>query len=196
MTKPSTTKGRRKARATRRKTASKAAAEMSGGIHRKTMSNVAPKKTRTGAPAGPVMYIAQFEQFRDSRVPESMCALTESGVAQTRELYERSKNVVQAILESWHKSFDAAGQGAVAVNRKIFDIAERNISSSFDLAKDLAGAKNLAEAIELQTTYWRKQLGQWRAQAEEMRALSTEITANVAQPMKAQVTRPAVVRRS
>jgi hypothetical protein len=72
-----------------------------------------------------------------------MSGLTESGVAQTRELYERSKNAVQTMLESWHKSFGAAGQGAVAVNRKIFDIAERNISSSFDLAKDLAGAKNL-----------------------------------------------------
>ena len=36
-------------------------------------------------------------------------------------------------------------QGAVALNRKIIDIAQRNINSSFDLAKSLAGAKNLAE---------------------------------------------------
>jgi hypothetical protein len=33
-------------------------------------------------------------------------------------------------------------QGAVALNRKIIDIAQRNINSSFDLAKSLAGAKN------------------------------------------------------
>jgi hypothetical protein len=189
MTKASTKKGRRKAHATRRKTVSKAAAEMSSGIHRKTMPRVAPKKAQTATKAAPAMYIAQFEKFRDSQVPHSMRALTESGVAQTRELYERSKDAVQAILESWHKSFGAVGQGAVAVNRKVFDIAERNIRSSFDLAKDLAGAKNFAEAMELQTTYWRKQLGQWRAQAEEMRALSTKITANVADPMKVQVTR-------
>ena len=122
-------------------------------------------------------------------MPDSMRALTESGVAQTRELYERSKNAVQAMLESWHDSFGAAGRGAVAVNRKVFDIAERNIGSSFDLAKDLAGAKNLAEAIELQTTYWRKQLGQWRTQAEEMRALSTKLTSNIAEPLKSQMTR-------
>jgi hypothetical protein len=49
--------------------------------------------------------------------------------------------------------FDAANQGAVALNRKFIDIAQRNINSSFDLAKSLAGAKNLAEAMELQSTY-------------------------------------------
>lgn len=186
MTKPSTAKrGRKKAHATKRKIA-KSAAETKSGTHRKTASKVAPQKTQMTAKAGPAVYLSQFEEFRDNQVPDSMRALTESGVAQTRELYERSKNVVQSVLESWHKSFGAAGQGAVAVNRKIFDIAERNISSSFDLVKDLAGAKNFAEAMELQTTYWRKQLDQWRAQAEEVRTLSTKITANVAEPMKAQ----------
>jgi hypothetical protein len=189
MTKPSTTKGRRKARITRRNTSSKAAAEKTGGIHRKTAAKVAPQKTQTAVKAEPAMHTSQFEELRDSQVPHSMRALTENGVAQTRELYERSKNALQAMLESWHKVFGAAGQGAFAVNRKVFDIAECNISSSFDLAKDLAGAKNFADAMELQTTYWRKQLGQWRVQAEEMRALSTKITANVAEPMKAQVTR-------
>ena len=189
MTKPTTKRGTRKARAARRKIVAKAAAEMSIGTHRKTTSKVAPQKTQMAPKAGPAMYISQFEEFRDSQVPPSMRALTETGVAQTRELYERSKDAVQAMLDSWHKSFGAAGQGAVALNRKVFDIAERNISSSFDLARDLAGAKNFAEAMELQTTYWRKQLGQWSAQAEELRALSTKITADLAEPMKTQAAR-------
>jgi hypothetical protein len=34
----------------------------------------------------------------------------------------------------------------------------------------LAGAKNLAEAMELQGAYWRKQFGALSAQAEGMRA--------------------------
>lgn len=62
-----------------------------------------------------------------------------------RETYERSKDALENVMQSWEKSFDAAGQGAVALNRKIIDIAQRNINSSFDLAKSLAGAKNLAE---------------------------------------------------
>jgi hypothetical protein len=44
-----------------------------------------------------------------------------------------------------------AEPNAVALNRKILDIAQRNMSSGFDLAKSLAGAKNLADFVELQT---------------------------------------------
>ena len=79
----------------------------------------------------------------------------------------------------------------MALNRKIIDIAQRNINSGFDLAKSLAGTKNLAEATELQATYWRKQVGALTAQAEEVRTLSTQVTADVAEPIKAQVTRGA-----
>ena len=93
------------------------------------------------------------------------------------------------MLESWERSFDAAGQGAVALNRKVIDIAQRNINSGFDLAKSLAGAKNLAEAMELQAAHWRKQLDALAAQAEEVRTLSAKVTADAAEPIKAQLTR-------
>jgi hypothetical protein len=69
---------------------------------------------------------------------------------------------------------DAAGQGAVAFNRKIIDIAQRNVNSGFDLAKSLAGAKNRSDMVELQAAYWQKLLGTLASQAEEVRALSTE----------------------
>jgi phasin len=101
-----------------------------------------------------------------------------------RETYERVKDALEAVFESWERSFDAANQGAVALNRKVIDIAQRNINSSFDLAKSLAGAKNLAEAMELQSTYWRKQLDTLTAQAEEVRTLSTRVAADAAEPMK------------
>jgi phasin len=201
MTRSSSKRGTRKAHATRRKIAPKPAAEKDSGTRRKITPKVAAQKTRVthsktaskvAAETERAIYrktAAQFEAFRDNQVPHSMRALAESGVAQTRELYERSKNAVEAVLESWQKSFGAAGQGAIALNRKIFDIAERNINTGFDLATDLAGAKNFAEVMELQTSYWRKQLDQLRAQAEEVRTLSTKIAGNVAEPMKAQVTR-------
>jgi hypothetical protein len=156
-----------KAHSTYRKTAPKAAAEKARGTYRKTA--------------------AQFEEFaRDTQMPESVRALAEKSVAQTRELYEHS---IEAIFESWERFVVAAGQGAVALNRKAIDIARRNINAGFGLAESLAGAKNLAEAMELQAAYWRHQLGELAAQAGEMRTLSTRVTADVAAPIKAQVTR-------
>jgi phasin len=131
-----------------------------------------------------------FEDFAsDTEMREAVRAFAEKNITQTREVYERSKDALDAVLRSWESSFDAAGQGAVALNRKVIDIAQRNINSGFDLVKSLAAAKNLAEAMELQATYWRKQLGALTSQAEEMRALSTKVTASTAEPIKAQVQR-------
>jgi phasin len=133
---------------------------------------------------------AQLEDLAgDTQVPEAMRALAEKNIAQTREIYERSKDALDAVLESWERSFDAVGQGAVALNRKFIDIAQRNINSGFDLAKNLASAKNLAEAMEMQAEYWKKQLGTLQSQAEEMRTLSSKVTADATEPIKTQMTR-------
>jgi len=129
----------------------------------------------------------QIEELH-TQVPASMRALAEMNVAQTRALYQRSANAFEAAFESWQDCLDAAGQGAVAFNRKIMDIAERNISTGFDLATRLARAKNPVEAIELQAAYWRKQFGELRMQAEEVRTLLERVTDSAAEPIKAQVT--------
>ena len=146
--------GTGKAHRTDRKTASKAVAEKARGTYRKTA--------------------ARFEEFAyDAQMPESIRALAEKSVAHTRELYVHS---FEAVLASWERFVVAAGQGTLALNRKAIDIARRNITNSFSLAESLAGAKNLAEAMELQTTYWRKQVGELASQAGEMRALRTRVS--------------------
>jgi hypothetical protein len=184
MTKSSARKAAaQKARSTYRKTARKVGARKAHSGDRKTASKVATEKARGTYRKT----AARFEEFAyDAQMPESMRALAEKSVAQTREFYVHS---VEAVLESWERFVVAAGQGTVALNRKAIDIALRNINTSFGLAERLAGAKNLAEAMELQTTYWRKQVGELAAQAGEMRTLSTKVTADVAAPIKAQVTR-------
>ena len=50
------------------------------------------------------------------------------------------------------------------MNVRMIDAAERNMNASFDLATNLAGARGLAEVMELQAAYWRKVLGELRAQ--------------------------------
>ena len=184
MTKSSARKAAaQKTRGTDRKTARRVGAGKAHSRDRKTASKVVAEKARgTYRKAS-----TQFEEFtRDTQMPASISALAEKSVAQTREFYEHS---LEAVLESWERVVDAAGQGAVAINHKAIDIARRNINTGFGFAASLAGARNLAEVMELQTSYWRKQLGELAAQAGEMRALSTKVTADVAAPIKAQVTR-------
>jgi hypothetical protein len=88
----------------------------------------------------------------DTPLPEAMRAVAEKNVAQTREVFERSKDALETALETVERSFDALGQGTTALNHKVIDIAQRNIKSGFDLAVSLTAAKNLAEVIELQAS--------------------------------------------
>ena len=158
----------------------KAVADKTRDAHRRASPNIATEQLRDTRP----MAAAKFEELRDAQVPDSMRELVERNVAQTRELYGRSKNALQSVLEIWGKSFGPAGQGAVTLNRKIMDIADRNISSGFDLAESLAGARNLPEALELQAAYWRNLLGELQTQTEEVRALATKVAADVVKPIK------------
>ena len=102
------------------------------------------------------MIDAQYNRLSGSRLPDTLRVLAERNVVQTRELYEHSKNTLQAILESWQKSFGSAGQNAVALSRKMIDVAGRNMDTGFDFAIGLAGARNLGEVMELQAAYWHK----------------------------------------
>ena len=125
----------------------------------------------------------------DTTIPESVRALAENTVDQTRAAYDRSTDAFEASVATFERSFDAAGQGAVAFNRKIVDIARRNVLTSFDLAKSLAGAKNLSDMVELHAAYWQKQIGTLTAQAEEVRELSTKVTADAAEAIQAHMAR-------
>lgn len=131
-----------------------------------------------------------FEVLKlDTTVPEGVRALAEKTVTQARDAYERGKESLEESIDAVERSFDAAGQGATAFNRKLIDIAQRNLNSGFDLAKGLAGAKNLGEIVELQSAFIRSQFDVFTSQAGEIRALTTKITADTTEPIKGQVSR-------
>lgn len=133
---------------------------------------------------------AEFEPLKlDTTVPESVRALAEKTVNQARDAYERGKESLEEAIDALERSFDAAGQGATAFNRKLIDIAQRNLNSSFDLAKSMASAKNLPEIVELQSAFIRSQFDVFSSQASEIRALTTKIAADTTEPIKAQMSR-------
>ncbi len=121
----------------------------------------------------------------DAAIPVGVSAIAKTTVAQAREVYNRSQDALDASIATFEKAFDGAGQEATAFNRKIVDLARRNVDSVFDLAESLAGAKDLAEIVELQRVYWQKQFRIFSAQAQDVSTLSTEIAARAAESAKA-----------
>jgi hypothetical protein len=189
-----------KVRHTTRKTNGKIAAEKGHHIYRKATETKRDTHSETAAqfveirPAVPTLMRvvanhSQFDEVRATQGPESVQAAIEKSIEKTHDLCRQSLNSVQLAIQSWEDSLDAAGQGAMALSRKIIDITERNLNSGFDLATSLAGAKSLIQAMELHSAYWRKQFGELRMQAEELRAVLEKVASSVAEPIKTRVTR-------
>lgn len=87
-------------------------------------------------------------------------------------------------VDTMERSLKAAGQGTVAVNRKLIDFAQQNLSSSLDLARSLACARTPMQVMHLQVTYWDERMKVLASQAEELRALSAEIVAKANEPIR------------
>jgi phasin len=133
--------------------------------------------------------VSELFEGVDMAVPEAVRAMAEKTVTQSREAYEAAKGTMEEAVEVLEKSIDQAGQGATALNRKVIDNAQTNLNTGFDMAKELAGAKNIAEFMELQSSFARKQFEALTAQAEEIRELSTKIATDTSNPIKDHVTR-------
>ena len=121
--------------------------------------------------------------------PEGLRAIAGQSVTRSRDAYENARSTMEASFEALERSLDQAGQGAAALNRKVIELAQTNLNTGFDLAKDLAGAKNAAEIMEVQASFVRKQFGAFATQAEEVRTLTTKIAADTASPIKDHVSR-------
>jgi Phasin protein len=70
------------------------------------------------------------------------------------------------------QSLAEAGQGALAVNRKLVEMAQANVRSGLDFAMRLAEAKTPMEFMSLQMSYWQERMGTFSRQAEELRKLA------------------------
>jgi hypothetical protein len=98
---------------------------------------------------------------------------------------EAIRSITEHTYEFVQRTFDVVGQGAAAFNRRIIDLAQRNVISSFDLAKKLTAAKTLPEVVELQVAYWQKQFGLTPpAKQSEVPSLGIRVAADVGIPTK------------
>jgi len=92
-------------------------------------------------------------------------------------------------VESFERSFQAAGQGAMALNAKLIDMARTNVTSGFDFMTSLATAKHPADIARLQMSYWDERMRALLGQAHELRTLSAEIVAKANEPIRAHIKR-------
>jgi hypothetical protein len=145
----------------------------------------APEPSPVSRPARPVVVkgVAKEKALEPSPVsrPARPVVVKE---AEKRKPLEPPAPLLGNPLDTFERSFKAAGQGAIAVNQKLLDFARANMSSGFDFAVSLAFASSPMQMMQLQVSYWDERMKVLASQAEELRALSADLMAKTSEPIR------------
>lgn len=116
-------------------------------------------------------------------IPETMRDLAERSIEQAQETYTRFVEATRGATDMISQSSEAMTGGAKGVQEKTLAFMEKSISDNFAHAEELVKAKDLAEAIEMQSAFARKQMETF---AEQAQSIAEEVGEAVqsAQPKK------------
>lgn len=152
-----------------------------------------PKTAKSAKPAAAETAIAAnpFEAFSmpmsSVEMPTVFREFAEKSLAQAREGYSKMKVAAEEATDLVEDTYETARESAFAIGVKALDVAKANSDASFDLAKDLFGAKTFAEMIELQSAFARKQFDTLGAQAKELQELTQKFMTDATKPVTSQV---------
>ncbi|MCX2724038.1 phasin [Roseibium salinum] len=141
----------------------------------------AKMKSATGGAAFP-----DFEAFAvpNMEVPAAFREVTEKSIENARDTYAKVKSAAEDATDLMEDTFETSRQGAVEFNHKAVDAFRANADATFSFIKDIMSAKTLSEAIELQSTFARKQFDALSTQTREMQELATKLGTDVSAPVK------------
>lgn len=152
------------------------------------------EKAKVSAPASAPKPVVRQEKVSAPAAASQPVRKQAEAVLAPAAMPKPQPQAIESAVKTFERSFEAAGAGAVAVNRKLIDIARQNMTSGLDLAKDLAKAKSPLEFAQLHMSFWDERMKALAAQAEELRALSAELVAKANEPIREHVRRSLTAR--
>ncbi len=112
-----------------------------------------------------------MNQQMDFEIPSSVRDIASRSVDQAREAYNRFLEAARQAQDVVSKSSDVFASGAREMNEKATKFAEANVQANFELALRLVHAKDLKEALDIQSQFARQQMETFAQQAQELSRL-------------------------
>jgi len=150
-------------------------------------------KSNTPKPAarafGPPNYEIPKSELPSMGIPEALRETPEKGVAQGKDTYEKAKVAAEQATGLLKDTYATAAKGATDYNLKIIEIARTNTNSAFEYAQELMAVKSPSDFVLLWTAHVRKQFDTMTAQTKALTELAQKVTIEIAEPLKASVTK-------
>jgi phasin len=101
-------------------------------------------------------------------IPAEMRDFAERSVEQARKAMDGFISAAQRTVDTLEGSANTVQASAKDMTRKTFAYAEQNIQAAFDLAQRMVRAKDLQEAMQIQSEFVRSQFESMQAQMREL----------------------------
>ena len=151
-----------------------------------TKSNLAKPAARA---FGPPNYEIPKSELPSMGIPDALRETADKGVAQAQDTYEKAKVAAEQATDLLKHTYATAAKGATDYNLKIIEIARTNTNSTFEYAQELMAVKSPSDFVVLWTAHARKQIDTMIAQTKALTELAQKATTEIAEPLKAGVTK-------
>ncbi|MBB3408489.1 phasin [Rhizobium sp. BK316] len=128
--------------------------------------------------------VFSIASFDPSKLAESFRDFAEKGAQQSKEAYAKLKSAGEEAGKTLEATVQTAQAGSVEIGLKAIDALRVNAESSLSHMEALLGVKSVAEFVELQTSFLRKQAELTVEQAKSLQETTKQVAEKVAKPSK------------
>ncbi|MEM7619829.1 MAG: phasin family protein [Pseudomonadota bacterium] len=113
-------------------------------------------------------------------IPPQLREFAQKSVNQSQEAYNKLLEASKDAQEVINKSSDAMTTGVKDIQEKAMTFATHNMQANFDLADQLIKAKDMQQALEIQSEFAKQQMEAYAEQTQEL----SELVAKTAKTVK------------
>ncbi|MCY6382343.1 phasin [Hoeflea prorocentri] len=125
-----------------------------------------------------------FATVDPTKLTESYREFAEKGLVQSKEAYDKLKTAAEDATKTVEQTLESAQAGTVEISMKAIDAVRTNADNSLTHIEALLGVKSVAELVELQTGFMRKQAEAAVDQAKELHEAARKVADKVSKPGK------------
>ncbi|HWU44382.1 MAG TPA: TIGR01841 family phasin [Bdellovibrio sp.] len=93
------------------------------------------------------------------------------------ETMKQARGAMENYLDFFQKALSASPWAGTELNKKVAEYAQQNINSAFEFAQKLTQAKDLQDAVRIQTEFFQTQLKSLTEQTKDLSEIGMKATA-------------------
>ena len=120
-------------------------------------------------------------------IPAAVREFAGTGIAQTREMYDRMKRGAETATAVLEAACAKGGKGATDYGRTLIGMMHANTDAAFNFADELMSVKSFSEMIELSAKHAHKQMETLAEQTKALTALAQKVAAEASEPIQSSI---------